>query len=318
MNRGQKKTRITASARAGYRCLGVFRLRCFCCRFTSACQQVLCMQRRKMCGILTHMPCGDGDLASPDVEDVSHGRTPRHACRLRTPSACHSTHLVLASISASTHANRRLCRPRVAGANKLQIDSPGHCCGRTPTVDESRAKENPQQCVCTERATAILEVVRLRRFLLPIRFCLSIVFLEKKLSERSKRHDWPPREGVVDSLLSYKHIFFRCERPRPIALSSEISHARVSAKNPTKVFLHARTDVEERTRKPHLHTHMPWKDPSKGHITRCERSFYLVWSHELPIPMLSMSNLFLLCDRRVNNVDGKVPRTAKKNRKREL
>ena len=38
MNRGQKKTRINASARAGYRCLGVLRLRCFGGRFTFACQ----------------------------------------------------------------------------------------------------------------------------------------------------------------------------------------------------------------------------------------------------------------------------------------
>ena len=37
------------------------------------------------------------------------------------------------------------------------------------------------------------------------------------------------------------------------------------AKNPTKVFLHARTDVAERTRKPHLHTHMPWKDLAKSY-----------------------------------------------------
>ena len=34
------------------------------------------------------------------------------------------------------------------GSSKLQMDSPGHCCDRTPAVDESRAKKNPHRCVC--------------------------------------------------------------------------------------------------------------------------------------------------------------------------
>ena len=106
MNRGQKKTRTNASAWADYRHLGVLRHQHFCCRFTSACQQVFWMQTRQMCGILAHMPCGDGDLASSDLEDVSHGRTPRHACRLRTPAP--ATRSISASVLASTHANRKL------------------------------------------------------------------------------------------------------------------------------------------------------------------------------------------------------------------
>ena len=64
------------------------------------------IQRRKMCGILADMPCGGDDLAVFDVEDVSHGRDPRPACRLRTPAP--ATPPISASISASTHANRRL------------------------------------------------------------------------------------------------------------------------------------------------------------------------------------------------------------------
>ena len=67
------------------------------------------------------------------------------------------------------------------GSSKLHKDSPGHCCGRTPTVDESRAKENPQQCVCKsglppygsfEAPTPVLQ----------IHFCLSTGFVhaEKK------------------------------------------------------------------------------------------------------------------------------------------
>ena len=59
-----------------------------------------------MCGILVDMPCGGDDPAVFDVEDVFHGRTSRHACRLRTPVP--ATPPISASTLASTHANRRL------------------------------------------------------------------------------------------------------------------------------------------------------------------------------------------------------------------
>ena len=104
------------------------------------------MQRRKTCGILAHMPCEGDDLAVFDVEDVSHGRDPRPACRLRTPAPRHSTHLGL-YLSVNTRQPKAL-RPRVAGADNCNWTAPGIAVDRTPDVDESKAKENPQQCVC--------------------------------------------------------------------------------------------------------------------------------------------------------------------------
>ena len=146
MNRGQKKTRNNASAWAGQPLIRVLRHQRFCCRFTSACQQVFWMQRRKMCGILAHMPCGGDALAVFDVEDVSHGRDPRPACRLRTPAPRHSIHLGL-YLSVNTRQPKAV-RPRVAGANNCNWTAPGIAVDRTPDVDKPRAKENPQQCVC--------------------------------------------------------------------------------------------------------------------------------------------------------------------------
>ena len=91
-----------------------------------------------------HASLGDEYLAGFDVEDVPHERSSRHACRLRT--FLPATLPISASTLASTHANRRLLG--IGGARNCEVDSPGHCCGRTPTVDESRAKENPHRCVC--------------------------------------------------------------------------------------------------------------------------------------------------------------------------
>ena len=69
------------------------------------------------------------------------------------------------------------------GSSKLQIDSPGHCCGRTPAVDESRAKENPHQCVCMS-GLPLSGSFEAPTLLLQVHFCLSTGFLdvEKKNS----------------------------------------------------------------------------------------------------------------------------------------
>ena len=169
MNRGQKKTRINASAQAGYRQLEIVRLRRSCCRSLLLVNRFFGCREDK-CAV-SCMPCG-GD----DVEDVSHGRTPRHACRLRTLSARHSTHPQ--PLFWLQHTPTEDFEVSGGGSSKLQMDSPGHCCGRTPAVDESRAKENPHHCVCKSGLPLFgsFEAPMLRR---QIHFCLSIVFLEK-------------------------------------------------------------------------------------------------------------------------------------------
>ena len=175
MNRGQRKTRINASAQAGYRQLEVVRLRRSCCR------SLLLVNRFFGC------------------------REEKCAVSWRT---CHAgTTILLASMLSTFLMNAPLDMPAVygllrpplhpyqplfwrqhtptegfevsgGGSSKLQTDSPGHCCGRTPAVDESRAKENPHQCVCKSGLPLFgsFEAPMLRG---QIHFCLSIVFLEK-------------------------------------------------------------------------------------------------------------------------------------------
>ena len=129
-----------------------------------------------MCGILAHMPCGDDDLAEIDVEYVSSWTHPSACLPFTDSCARHSTHPQ--PLFWLQYTPTEGFGVSGGGSSKLQTDSPGHCCGRTPAVDESRAKENPHHCVC-KSGLPLFGSFEAPMLLRQIHFCLSIVFLEK-------------------------------------------------------------------------------------------------------------------------------------------
>ena len=92
-----------------------------------------------MCGILAHMPCGDDDIAEIDVEDVSHGRTPRHACRLRTPAP--ATPPILSPCFGFNTRQQKALRSRVAEAQNCKQTAPGIAvAGLPPSMNRGQKK----------------------------------------------------------------------------------------------------------------------------------------------------------------------------------
>ena len=61
---------------------------------------------------------------------------------------------------------------------------------------------------------------------------------------------------------------------------------------------YARVRMSQSLRKDHLCVSVFSGKTLQGHTTRCECSFYLLWSHEPPTPIHSTSNMFLFYDRR--------------------
>ena len=138
MDRGLKKTRNNASAWAGYHCSGFLRLRCPCCRSLLLADRFCGCREEKYA--VSWRTCDSGrmrpsrtTILRTSMSTAPHGRTSRHACRLRGSCARHSSHL-------SVNARQGFEAP-VGGADNCNRTASGIAVDRTPAVEDRGQKK---------------------------------------------------------------------------------------------------------------------------------------------------------------------------------